>query len=77
MTDFELLREKMTDSGMTVTAIARKSGILRETLYNRLNGKSEFSASEIVSLTNVLHMSKEERDEIFFGEKVALNTTSA
>lgn len=70
MTDFELLKEKIRETGMTVVAIAKKSGILRETLYNRLNGRGEFNASEISSLTRVLGLSLEERDAIFFAEKV-------
>ena len=52
---------------MTVVAISDKSGILRETLYNRLNGKGEFTASEIVGITRTLNLSKPERDKIFFG----------
>lgn len=70
MTDFELLREKIADSGMTIIAIAKKSGIKRETLYNKMSGKSEFNASEISSLTKTLRLSAEERDAIFFAEKV-------
>jgi len=54
----------MKDSGMTVSAIAEKSGICRETLYNRMNS-GDFYASEIVSLTKVLGLSKKERDDIF------------
>lgn len=50
---------------MTMVAVAKKSGILRETLYNRLNGIGDFTASEIVSLTITLNLSKEERDKIF------------
>lgn len=65
MPDIGALKEKMTDSGMTVTSIAKKSGILRETLYNRLNGKGEFTASEIVNLSDVLHLTKTERENIF------------
>ena len=65
MPDIELLRKKINDSGMTMTNIAEKAGILRETLYNRLNGNGEFKASEITSLTHVLSLSKEERDKIF------------
>lgn len=65
MTDFECLKEKIKDSGMTMVAVAKKSGILRETLYNRLNGVGEFTASEIVSLAKTLGLSKEERDNIF------------
>lgn len=65
LADMKLLKEKMTDSGMTIKAIAQKSGILRETLYNRMNGIGDFTASEIVSLSNVLNLSKVERDKIF------------
>lgn len=75
MTDFEMLKSKIDESGMTMTAIAQKCGMLRETLYNRLKGKGEFNASEIVALAEVLHMSKEERDTIFLGDKVTLNAT--
>ncbi len=66
MPNLVLLRRKIDDSGLTVTAIAQKSGLKRETLYNKLQGESEFKASEISALTFVLQMSKEERDEFFF-----------
>lgn len=65
MPDIKMLKDKITDSGMTVKAVAEKSGILRETLYNRLKGAGEFTASEIVSLSNVLNLSQTERDDIF------------
>ena len=50
MADIKLLKERIADSGMTIKAICKKSGILRETFYNRLKG-GEFTASEIVGLT--------------------------
>lgn len=68
MVNLEALKKEMDGSGMTVVAIARKSGILRETLYNRLNGKGEFTASEITRLSEVLHLSRTDRDRIFFAE---------
>lgn len=73
MTDLELLKKKINESGITMIAISKKTGIVRETLYNRLKGKGEFNVSEIVALTKVLEMSKTERDEIFFGEKAEQN----
>jgi DNA-binding phage protein len=66
MPNIDLLKSKIKESGMTMIAIAEKSGILRETLYNRLNGEGEFKVSEIVALTSVLGLTKKERDEIFF-----------
>lgn len=66
MPDLKLLQKQISDSGMTMVAIAQKSGISRETLYNKLNGQSEFKASEIVGLTKALKLSTEDRDTIFF-----------
>lgn len=69
MTDIELLKEKIKDSGMKMTSIAEKSGIVRETLYNRLAGIGDFTATEIVGLTDTLRLSKAERDKIFLSPK--------
>lgn len=65
MPNTELLKEKIKDSGMTVVSIAKKSGMLRETLYNRLNGEGEWKVSEVRGLTDTLRLSNQDRDEIF------------
>lgn len=70
MVGIDFLKVKIKDSGMTMKAIAEKSGILRETLYNRLDGKGEFTAREIIGLTNTLNLSTDEREKIFFTSKV-------
>ena len=70
MTDLERLKEVIRDSGITMVALAKKSGIVRETLYNRLDGIGEFKASEIVGLSEALHLTKAERDRIFLAGKV-------
>lgn len=70
MSDINLLKKKIEESGMTMIAISTKSGIVRETLYNRLNGKGEFNASEMTGLAKALRLTNKERDEIFFAEEV-------
>ena len=70
MTDIEKLKEIISESGMTMVSIAKKAGISRETLYNRLNGIGEFTASEIVGLTRSLKLSCRQRNEIFLNEKL-------
>ena len=70
MTDTEKLGAVIADSGMTITAIARKLGITREGLYKKLNNETEFKASEISTMQKILNLSNEKRDEIFFAEKV-------
>lgn len=66
MPDIDALKKKISDSGIPMTTIAKRSGIVRETLYNRLSGIGEFTASEIVGLTETLRLSKTEREQIFF-----------
>ena len=59
MSNTKLLREAMQRSGMPITTIAKRAGMLRETLYNRLDGKGEFKASEIVGLSDTLSLSND------------------
>lgn len=66
MINTKLLEKKISDSGMTMVSLAEKTGILRESLYNKLKGNTEFKASEISSLSKVLRLSIRERDAIFF-----------
>lgn len=70
MVNIELLQTEIDDSGMTMVALARKSGIKRETLYQRLKGIGEFTATEIVGLVNALKLNKTQREAIFFSGKV-------
>ncbi len=65
MPDLKLLESIISNSGMTMVAIAEKSGILRETLYNKMRGSSEFKASEIAGLSRALKLTSEQRDAIF------------
>lgn len=65
MTDVVALKKCMDESGMKVKSIAEKSGILRETLYNRLK-TGDFKISEICALSRVLNLSKEQINAIFF-----------
>ena len=66
MVDLRLLKEEISNSGLKMTSLSKMTEIKRETLYNRLLGKGEFTASEIVSMTNALKLTKDEREKIFF-----------
>lgn len=75
MVDMEALTSEIKNSGMSFKSVAEKSGMLRETLYNRINGIGEFKASEISALQATLHLTTSERDAIFFKRKSELNST--
>ena len=68
MTDFNRLNSAIEQSGLPMTTLAERTNIRRETLYNRLKGKGEFTASEIVGLCEVLKINKTERERIFFAK---------
>ena len=68
MTNSKLLNEEISESGMTITFIARKIGITREAFYKKLNNETEFKASEIATLQIILRLSNKRRDEIFFAK---------
>ena len=76
MTNSKLLSEEISESGMSITFIAKKLGITREGFYKKLNNETEFKASEIVVLQSLLRLSNKKRDEIFFAKKVEYNSTT-
>ena len=73
MTDISALKDCIGNSGRTIVAVAEKSGILRETLYNRMK-TGDFKLSEICALSKVLQLDRDGRDKIFFAENSELNS---
>lgn len=70
MTDSEALSKAIENSGLKLTFIANKLELSREGFYKKLNNQTEFKASEIVKLQDILNLSNKERDKIFFTDKV-------
>lgn len=66
MTNTEVLREKIQESGLKLIYIAEKLGIDPRTLALKMNGKYEFKQSEIAVMMDLLRLTAEERDLIFF-----------
>lgn len=75
LTDRKKMSDEIIDSGMTITAIAKKIGITREGFYKKLNNETEFKALEISALQKILRLSNRKRDEIFFAKEVELKST--
>lgn len=69
MVDVNLLKEKIDESGMTMVAICEKTGILRQTMYNRLDDPA-FTVDEVNALRKVLRLSKADVSKIFFATDV-------
>lgn len=70
MTNTELLRKKIDDSGYKMAFIAEKCGLTHQGFLNKLNNKTEFTMSEACILRDILNMTSEEFEAIFFASKV-------
>ena len=71
MTNTELLKEKISQSGLKAGFIAKNVGISRASLWNKVNNSRAFTVPEMEKLCAVLKIkSPRERDAIFFSRTV-------
>jgi DNA-binding NtrC family response regulator len=68
LTDTKLLRQRITASGTTITAVARVLCMSRENFYNRLQS-GKFTVSEMMKLSDFLKLTDDEKDAIFFAKE--------
>lgn len=66
MTNTALLRQKLDESGYKLRFIAKQIGITYAGFLKKINNESEFKASEIKGLQELLKLTDEVRDKIFF-----------
>ncbi|MBQ2486749.1 MAG: helix-turn-helix transcriptional regulator [Ruminococcus sp.] len=65
MVDTISLKNAVKNSGLKYGYISEKLGISYMTLSRKIKGTYDFNASEIVKLTDMLALTKAERDRIF------------
>lgn len=65
MTNTEELEVAITRAGISKRKIAKLLGVSETTIYNKLNGKVEFKASEIVAMCDILRLTTAQRENIF------------
>ena len=70
MTDTEALKDLVKKSGLKYSHIASQLGITRFALQKKIENKTEFKASEIVALAEILKMTAGERNNIFLSKKM-------
>lgn len=66
MFNSEEFKKVISESGKSITFIASEVGITREGFYKKMNGETEFKASEISKLCKVLGLKGMEIMNIFF-----------
>lgn len=76
MVDLELLNKVIDESGLKLGAICKSLGLTYQGLKNKLNGVRPFKVSEANALSDALHLSTEQREEIFFAHDVENKSTN-
>lgn len=71
MLDVKALRHAMLDADCTTKALAEACKICPSAMYRRLNGSVSFTLGEINRAVDRLHLTTEQRNRIFFAEKVS------
>lgn len=66
MTDTKALEAAIVAAGVMKKHICSQLGLTFQGLSDKVNGRTEFKASEIRIMQDVLRLTNEERDRIFF-----------
>ena len=66
VTNTTLLKEKIDASGYKMKYIANRIGLSYQGFLNKIRNKTDFTAPEIKSLCELLHIGTEEMEQIFF-----------
>ena len=63
----QILKSRIAKEGFSQEKMARKMGLTRNGLIKKLTGESEFWVDEVALLTELINLTREEEDAIFFG----------
>lgn len=63
------LNYKIEEIKIPITTIAEKMGISRQSLYLKMKGNREFKISEIAKLCDILRLTNDEKNLIFFANE--------
>lgn len=66
MIDLKKLNKEIINSGLRKSWIAEKLGISYQSFWNKLKGKRTFKINEVILLSNILNLTFDKRERIFF-----------
>lgn len=70
MTDTNKLKAALALKGMTAGDLADMIGMSRQSISYKMNNIREFKVKEIIAISEALNLTLEEKEAIFFADKV-------
>ncbi len=71
ITNTDLLKKKISDSGTTISSLANDLGLSRPGLSKKIHNKSAFWTDEMDFLCKELNIKGKEKKQIFFADNVS------
>ena len=65
MTKTDMLERKISDSGASISDLAKRAGMTENELMRKISGEEEFRVSEIWAIGEFLSLGSSELQEIF------------
>lgn len=75
MVDTTKLSDSFKKSGLKNGYISRRLNISCNSLANKINNRTEFKASELTALQDILNLPNDKFFEIFFAKEVSVSDT--
>lgn len=66
-----LFKSKIVEKGISIIDLCKELGICEATFYRKISRDGDFSREEIEKTVNMLNLSLEESNNIFFAQKLA------
>jgi predicted transcriptional regulator len=70
LTNTQLLREVIQESGLKYKFIAAKLNLSPYGLTKKVKGVNQFKSDEISMICDILHLNPDQKEAIFFGNEV-------
>lgn len=70
MTNSALLRAALDSNHISICELAKALGVARYTIYKKISNRTEFKASEIQKMSDMLQLNEADKTAIFFAPNV-------
>ncbi len=67
----DLMMEELNFQGISLEEFADSLGMELEDLFSKICGRTEFEPEQLLGIKNLLGLTEDEMDELFFGIKVS------
>lgn len=68
--DLNYLNDKINEINIPITTLAERMGLSRQSLYLKMKGQRDFTIDQITKLCEILRLTNDEKNYIFFGSEV-------